>query len=204
MIRGLFKHRKNVLVEGMSDFYYLHALSQQCANSGRHSLPDDIYITPCGGTKLVGHLASLFLGHEVQPLIVLDGDEAGRIRKDALMRELYVNHESSILMLDEVLNKVGQEVEIEDIIGEETIVEALEVVLGEAIQLESSDRSVGSLPSQMKAAAERQKVTLPKGWKAVVALHLVSTWAENAITLSDGILNKAGLLFSTMAERFQK
>ncbi len=203
MIRGLFRHRKNVLVEGMSDFYYLHALSQQCANSGRHSLPDDIYITPCGGTKLVGHFASLFLGHEVQPLIVLDGDEAGRIRKDALMRELYVNHESSILMLDEVLNKVGQEVEIEDIIGEETIVEALEVVLGGAIKLESADRSVGSLPSQIKAAAERQKVILPKGWKAVVALHLVSTWAESAITLSDEILNTAESLFSTMAERFQ-
>ena len=65
MIRGLFQHRKNVLVEGMSDFYYLHALSQQCTKSGRPALPDDIYITPCGGTKHVGHFASMFLGHEV-------------------------------------------------------------------------------------------------------------------------------------------
>ena len=54
MIRGLFQHRKNVLVEGMSDFYYLHALSHQCAMTGRPSLSDDAYITPCGGTKLCG------------------------------------------------------------------------------------------------------------------------------------------------------
>ena len=62
MVRGLFRHKKNVLVEGMSDYLYLHALNLHCHALGRHGLPEDIYVTPCGGTKLVGHLASLFLG----------------------------------------------------------------------------------------------------------------------------------------------
>ena len=57
MIRGLFKHQKNVLVEGMTDFYYMKALSQQCARSGRTALSDDLYITPCGGTKKRGLLS---------------------------------------------------------------------------------------------------------------------------------------------------
>lgn len=82
MIRGLFAHHKNVLVEGMSDFYYLQVLSRQCADSDRTALPDDIYITPCGGTKHVGSMASLLLGHKVRPLILLDGDEAGQVRSD--------------------------------------------------------------------------------------------------------------------------
>ena len=77
MVRGLFQHRDNVLVEGMSDYYYLHALGAQCSAAGRDGLSDAICITPCGGTKLVGHLASLFLGQRVRPLILLDGDEAG-------------------------------------------------------------------------------------------------------------------------------
>ena len=121
MVRGLFQHRKNVLVEGMSDFYYLHALSQKCGATNRITLPDDIYITPCGGTKLVGHLASLFLGQSVRPLVLLDGDNAGRTRRDALLKELYVKHESGILMLDDVIGRSGQEVEIEDILGETVI-----------------------------------------------------------------------------------
>ncbi|MDE2743309.1 MAG: AAA family ATPase [Gemmatimonadota bacterium] len=110
MLRELFQHRKNVLVEGMTDFYYLQALSQQCAKSGRMSLPDDIYITPFGGTKNVGYLASLFLSHKVRPLVLLDGDDAGRARRDALIKELYVDHNSSIVMLDDVLNRPRQEV----------------------------------------------------------------------------------------------
>ena len=44
----------------MSDYYYLHALSQQCIATKRASLPADVYVTACGGTKLVGQFASLF------------------------------------------------------------------------------------------------------------------------------------------------
>lgn len=203
MIRGLFKHEKNVLVEGMTDFYYLQALSQQCSRSGRTALSEDIYITPCGGTKNVGYLASLFLGHKARPLVLLDGDDAGRVRRDALMKELYVGHNSSVLMLDEVLNRSGQEVEIEDILGEAHIVSGLEAVIGQKLQLEHADRLAGSLPSQIKAAAKRKKIDLPEGWKASIALHLVSSWAEKGTTLSAEVLNSAALLFSTLNARIE-
>ena len=99
MIRGLFQHRKNVLVEGMTDYYYLHALSQQCARTNRPALPDDVYIVACDGTKYVGFFASLFLSDEVRPVVLLDGDDAGRARRDALIRELYAGHNSGIVML---------------------------------------------------------------------------------------------------------
>src|SRR5207249_10954738 len=39
MVRGLFQHKNNVLVEGMSDYYYFHALSNQCRATNRKSLP---------------------------------------------------------------------------------------------------------------------------------------------------------------------
>ena len=203
MIRGLFQHRKNVLVEGMTDFYYLHALSPQCAKSGRTSLPDDIYITPCGGTKHVGHFASMFLGHKVRPLVLLDGDDAGRARQDALIKKLYVDHNSSIVMLDDMLNRPGQEVEIEDMLGEALIVPGLEAVLGRALQLDQVDRSGKSLSSQIEAAAKSQGIKLPEGWKALVALHLVSMWAEKGITLADEVLDTAASLFSVLNERFE-
>ena len=204
MIGGLFQHRKNVLVEGITDFYYLQALSQQCAKSGRPSLPDDIYIMFCGGTKNVGWIAPLFLSEKVRPLVLLDGDEAGRARRNALMKELYADHNSGILMLDDVLKRPGQEVEIEDILGEALIMPGLEAVLGKALQFDQEDRSAGSLPSQIKAAAKRQTLDLPEGWKASVALHLVASWAEKGTTLADEVLDNAALLFSTLNERFEK
>ena len=204
MFRGLFQHHKNVLVEGISDFHYLQALSQQCAKSARPSLPDDIYIMFCGGTKNVGWVASLFLSEKVRPLILLDGDEAGRARRNTLIKELYARHDSGILMLDDVLNRSGQEVEIEDVLGEATIIPGLEAVLGKTFQLDQKDRLVGRLPNQIKVAAKRQKIDLPEGWKASVALHLVSSWAEKGTTLADEVLDQAALLFSALNAGFKK
>jgi predicted ATP-dependent endonuclease of OLD family len=204
MLRGLFQHKKNVLVEGMSDYYYLHALSPQCRATSRTSLPDDIYIIPCGGTKLVGHIASLFLGQQVRPLVLLDGDEAGRARCLALIKELYVEHLPAILMLDEAIGRAGAEIEVEDILGEAIVLPAVSAVLCQELTLTPADQGSGSLPSQIKAAAQRQGIQLPDGWKASVAIRLVSTWAEQKMTLPDDILDRAAALFAQMQERFKQ
>ncbi len=204
MVRGLFQHKQNLLVEGMSDYYYLHALSQQCRRTDRTFLPEAIYITACGGTKLVGHFASLFLGQEVRPLVLLDGDDAGRVRRDALLKELYAGHEGAILMLDDALGRGGQKVEIEDLLGEDIILPALKSVVTKAIRLNDADRKTGSLPDRIKAAAKRTSLELPDGWKAATALELVSMWATQGTTLPDPVLDNAALLFSAIRERFEK
>ena len=201
MVRGLFRHKKNVLVEGMSDYLYLHALNLHCHALGRHGLPEDIYVTPCGGTKLVGHLASLFLGQEVRPIVMLDGDDAGRARRDALMNELYAGHEKAVLMLSEVIAQ--EECEVEDIIGEAAILPVLEDLVGGKITLDKDDRSKGSLAAQIKRASERQGVELPDAWKPEVARRIVVTWSTtDPKDMPANILDRAEALFKELTERF--
>jgi len=204
MVRGLFQHKDNVLVEGMSDYYYLFALGAQCRASDREGLSEEIYITPCGGTKMVGHLASLFLGQKVRPLILLDGDEAGRARQNALVKELYAAHAASILMMDEVFGLGGTETEIEDIVGEEVLLPGLKAVIGKTVKLSAGDRGAGGLPSQIKAWAARRDVGLPDGWKASTSIHLVSQWAERGTQLPDEVLDRASILFNAINERFRQ
>jgi len=202
MLRGLFQHKKNVLVEGMSDYYYLHALNQQCRAKGLPALSEDIYITPCGGTKLVGHIAALFLGQDVRPLILLDSDEAGRVRRDALLKELYLGKDSNIVMLDEALQQPGATVEIEDILGEDVILPVLNPLLSEPLRLPEDDGRSRSLPDRIKASAKEKGIDLPDGWKTTVALQLVSSWSQRGVVLPDPVLERAGKLFFTIQERF--
>lgn len=202
MLRGLFQHKKNVLVEGMSDYYYLHALNQQCRANGLAALPDEIYITPCGGTKLVGNLAALFLGQEVRPLILLDSDEAGRVRRDALLKELYLGQASHIIMLDDAMEQPGITVEIEDILGEDIILPILNPLLSKPLLLTAVEGKAGSLPDRIKVSAKEQSIDLPDGWKATVALQLVSSWAQQGVVLPDAVLEKAGKLFLAIQQRF--
>lgn len=202
MLRGLFQHKKNVLVEGMSDYYYLHALNQQCRIKGITALPEDIYITPCGGTKLVGHLAALFLGQDVRPVILLDADEAGRVRRDSLLKELYVGQESHIVMLDDALQQPGTSVEIEDILGPDVILPILNSFLSKPVLLSNAKDKTGSVPDRIKSFAKDKGITLPDGWKTTVALQLVSTWSQQGVALPDTVLEKASHLFAVLNERF--
>lgn len=201
MVRGLFQHRKNVLVEGMSDYLYIHALNLHCKALGRQGLPEDIYVTPCGGTKLVGHIASLFLGQKVRPIVLLDSDDAGRARRDALMKELYAGHEKTVVMLSDALEQ--EECEIEDIIGEETILPILKEVTGKNFKLNQEDRGKGSLVEQLKSAAKRYDVVLPDGWKPEVARRIVVALSTTDPTdIPSETLDKADALFKLLAERF--
>ena len=203
MVRGLFQHKKNVLVEGLTDYLYLHGLNLCCHALGRKGLPEDIYITPCGGTKMVGHIASLFLGQEVRPVVLLDGDDAGRARRDALMKELYADYERAVLMLGDVLEK--EKCETEDIIGEATILPVLKEVVGKgSLSLNQDDCSKGSLVDQIKSAAMRHGVELPDGWKPEVARRIVVAWSTTEPEdMPEEILDRAEALFRELASRFE-
>ncbi|MCB1186336.1 AAA family ATPase [bacterium] len=201
MVRGLFQHKKNVLVEGMADYLFLHTFNLLCRATGRIALPDDIYITPCGGTKFVGHIASLFLGQEVRPLVLLDSDDAGRARRDALLKELYSNQEQAILMLSEVLG--SDECEVEDILGEEVFVHYVSDLLGKKISLTKSDRASGGLVDQIQSACERLERQLPEGWKAEIARRLSINWSHaNLDDLPIEVLDRASSLFRAICDRF--
>ncbi len=201
MVRGLFQHKKNVLVEGMSEYLYLHALNLHCHALERQGLPEDIYITPCGGTKLVGYIASLFLGQDVRPVVLLDGDAAGRARHDALMKELYAGYEKAVLMLSYVLGQ--EECEIEDIIGEATILPVLKDVTKKELTLNQDDRGKSSLVAQIKSAAERHGAKLPDGWKPEIARRIVVEWSTtNPINIPTETLDRAEALFKELTKRF--
>ena len=202
MVRGLFQHKKNVLVEGLSEYLYLHSLNLHCHALGKHGLPEDIYLTPCGGTKNMGYIASLFLGQQVRPVVLLDGDDAGRARRHALMKELYAGQERAVLMLGDVLGK--EECEVEDIIGEATILPVLKKVVGKEVSLNQDDRSRGSLVDQIKSAALRKSVELPGGWKSEVARRIVVEWSTTKPEdIPQDILGRAEDLFRGVTSRFE-
>ena len=144
----------------------------------------------------------MFLGQEVQPVVLLYGDDAGRARQDALMKELYAGHENAMLMLNEVLGQ--EEFTIEDLIGEATILPLLKNVVSNKISLNQDDRSKGGLVDKIESAAGRHSVKLTDGWKPEVARWIVVTWSTTEPQeVPEEILNKAEALFKELIGRFK-
>ena len=118
------------------------------------------------------------------------------------MKELYAGYDSSIIMLDEVIGRPGDEIEIEDIIGEEIVIEGVSRILGAPFELSDQNQSLGGVVNRIQATAEKQGVDLGEAWKARASLELVGTWAENKTTLPAELLDTAEKLFRSINKAF--
>ncbi|MFC0386768.1 AAA family ATPase [Muricoccus vinaceus] len=199
MLKGLLSQRDNILVEGMTDYYLLHALGAHCREAGLSTLPADAHVVPCGGVPMVGKLAALFLGEQARALVLLDGDKAGRDARSTLLRDLYKGHESAVLVLDDALG--GEGLEIEDLVGEEVFLAGLNAALGLAITIIPEDREQGSVVKRVAAAARRSGIELPEGWKVTAVLRLVGDWAEKRSPCPQEAMERATKLFEALAAR---
>ncbi len=118
------------------------------------------------------------------------------------MKELYEGNEKAVLMLGDVLGQ--EECEIEDIIGEKTILAVLSEFVGKTVSLNPDDRNRGSLVDQIKRVAKRDNVELPEGWKPEVARRIVVSWSTDESTeISEDILDRAEMLFKQLMRRFE-
>ena len=105
-------------------------------------------------------------------------------------------------MLDDVLEK--EQCEIEDIIGEATILPVLKKVVGKEVSLNQDERGTDSLVDQIKSAALQHSVELPGGWKPEVARQIVVEWSTTKPEdMPEDILDRAEALFRELTSRFE-
>ena len=199
MFDGFIKHSRTLLVENVSDVCYLQVLSQQCSATGRTSLCATLQIVPCGGAAACGYLASLLMAEDRHPVILFDGSDAGRVRRNALVKELVDRQDPAIVLLDEALNWSGHDIRLEDLFGDRVILEGLESATGLSLSPEAPDHGNASLVQRIEIAADEAAVELPASWRLSVALSLISAWASRNTNLPDDVLDAASLLFEALA-----
>ena len=74
--QSLFLSRKQVIVEGPTDYMLFSVLNDRLRETGK-GLDPNIILIPMGGTANLGPLASMLIGHDIQVAILLDSDPAG-------------------------------------------------------------------------------------------------------------------------------
>ena len=85
--KGLsFPNKKNIIVEGVSDYYYLQAILHYFKSKEKYEFPQDLAFIPCVGNTNVGTVASLLEGYGFDYKILLDLKGTTKT-KNALIRD---------------------------------------------------------------------------------------------------------------------
>lgn len=114
--QSLFIGRKNLVVEGVTDFWVLSAISEHLADNGLVSLADDLTITPVGGAQKVQYMVALLTAEEQKVLVLLDQEKESEATRDELVKSKLIDERSVLFMAEAFDSAPPREADLEDLL----------------------------------------------------------------------------------------
>lgn len=117
LAQSLFLGGSNLIVEGVTDFWFLSAVSEYLASQGRQSLDESLTITPAGGAQKIPYMAALLASENLNVLVLLDHEKDAMSTKQDLLKTK-VLRENNILSIGDAFEDDARpkDADIEDLL----------------------------------------------------------------------------------------
>lgn len=165
----LFQGSQIVIVEGISDQYYLTAIKNVLIRDGKIHPKKDILFAPAGGVRGVSGITGLISSkNDDLPFVILDSDSSGTQFRKKLVDGLYSGNENKILCTKDFVSIENSE--IEDLIPYEFIEKPVLNLFGIRDDDDEFDPNNNeAIIPQIENYAKEHQIELPNGWKVLVA-----------------------------------
>lgn len=121
---SLFLGPSNLIVEGVTDWWILEAVSKHFVSGNKPGLPPGLALPPVDGAPKVPNMVSLLTSQKLNVLVLLDDESQGRNVRDEMLKARVVREHQLIFVSDAFESNRPPEADIEDLI-EPTIYEEL-------------------------------------------------------------------------------
>ena len=204
--------RRNLLVEGIHDYWIITELSNIFEREDRICLPEDILITAAGGAPEIVPTATFMIGQELSIVALFDSDSAGKgaeskLREKWLTR--YKDAQAVTLLFGDVLGMPDKEATIEDLFSESYYIE--KVRESHKTKLKNKGftagniklRGSGPILPRVRQCFDNLKVDFNKGSVGkLIRRDLIR--CKSVATLPDGVAEKAESLLTELSTAFGK
>jgi predicted ATPase len=103
--QSLFVGQYNLVVEGVTDFWFLSTVSEMLRQAGKAGLDEQLVITPAGGASKVAYIGTILHGQELSVCVLLDSDPEGKGAYEQLVHQ-WIMDAKQILMLGDLIGGV--------------------------------------------------------------------------------------------------
>lgn len=160
---------KVVIVEGVSDQFYLSAIKAVLIREKKIAPQSEIVFVPSGGVRGVQGISGLISSKsEDLPIVVLDSDKSGSDFKNKLLKNLYSGSEDRVLSVQDFTGIENSE--IEDLIPFDIISRSVDRLLGVQDEDDEFELEEGRpLVPQIENYSAEHNIELKKGWKVDLA-----------------------------------
>lgn len=115
LAQSLFVGPNNLVVEGVTDFWILSAVSGYASEKARTALSTALTMTPAGGAQKVSYMVALLTSEALNVLVLLDTERDSKVTKDELLKAKLIR-DQNVVFVSEAFSPQPNEADIEDLL----------------------------------------------------------------------------------------
>ncbi|MEQ1968903.1 AAA family ATPase [Xenorhabdus nematophila] len=196
--QSLFIGSHNLIVEGVTDFWYLSSISDYLNSLGRKGLNGNITITPAGGAQRVSYMVSLLSSQNLSVIVLLDDEKQSRETSKELQQQGMLSRKN-VLFVSEALDETRKECDIEDLFNRDNFIQ----FVCESYDLEANtltlNENIPRIVKQFEKHLSGARKTFIKAKPARVFLNRMKDGNNNPLQKEE--LNRFEKLFELVNKR---
>jgi hypothetical protein len=204
LAQTLFVGPNNLIVEGVTDYWIMSAISDYLHGAGKTGLPPDLTLTPAGGAQKVTYMVALLTSERLRVMVLLDDERQARTTKEELVKQKLIRDDNVVFVTDGFDHGKPGEADIEDLL-DPLVYDALVL---EAYKVELSGTSLSlntSIPRIAKRYEEAFKAAGLEFYKTRPArLFLNKMAADAASIMTTPSIERFQRLFRKIAAQFRR
>ena len=206
LAQTVFIGKRTLIVEGISDYWLLRALSTFAQENGGGELHKDTVVLWAGGTSRILTLASVMVAREqVGPnrmAVLLDSDKAGTDQAKRLIEDILIHGSESLLLIGDVLSI--PRAQVEDLAEPDELMVALHKIGRNPKGKPSRATDETNVEFLKRLFKENGWGELDKEEKARLALALSDDWRSGKVKPDAATVERAKKVFSAINTCFEK
>lgn len=119
LAQSLFVGPHNLVVEGVTDFWIVSAVSEYLNDDSEDGLHPDLTVTPAGGAQKVNYMVALLTSEALNVLVLLDDEKDARATRDDLVKGRLIR-DDNVVFTSSAFATPPNECDIEDLLDPAT------------------------------------------------------------------------------------
>jgi predicted ATP-dependent endonuclease of OLD family len=114
--QSLFVGSKNLVVEGVTDYWFLSSVSTYLADANRVSLDPELTLTPAGGAQKVPYMVALLTSEDQSVLVLLDQERDAKATRDDLVKNKLITEQNVVFVSEGFPPPAPTDADVEDLL----------------------------------------------------------------------------------------
>jgi len=152
LTQALFIGEYNLVLEGVSDFWYLNSVSEYLRDNGGVALPQELILSPAGGAQKIPYMVAFLAAQKLKVVVLFDDEKLARATRKDLAKSKLIR-DKQIVLVSAGLNPAPLEADVEDLLDPRVF----EAMVAETYKQELAGRAL-NLNAQIARVVRRYEM----------------------------------------------